>query len=190
MIPPQSIIDKQTIRKHALTLRAEANANAAEDVFVRIIERFKEGPLAAWRNSKPVIAGYWPFGSEFDTRPLLQALHEHGYDIALPVVHPSDHRLLFRRWTPDLALKEDSMGVMGPPHEADLLEPDILIVPVVAFDDAGHRLGYGKGYYDVTLETLRSRRSILAVGIAYAAQRVPALPHEPHDQKLDWVLTA
>jgi 5-formyltetrahydrofolate cyclo-ligase len=82
------------------------------------------------------------------------------------------------------------MGVMGPPHEADLLEPDILIVPVVAFDDAGHRLGYGKGYYDVTLETLRSRRSILAVGIAYAAQRVPALPHEPHDQKLDWVLTA
>ncbi len=133
-----------------------------------------------------VVSGYWPMRDEFDVRPLLAALHERGHPCALPVVMGRGLALDFRAWKPGDALVEAAFGTRVPSDDAPVLTPQMLLVPMLAFDDRGYRLGYGGGFYDRSLAALKSP---IAVGCAYEAQRVDDLPIDDHDRRLDWIVT-
>ena len=133
------------------------------------------------------LSGYMPIRTEIDPVPAMEEAAAHG-PVCVPVIEGAGLPLKFSRWTPGCALKEGPFGAMIPERD-DFIEPEILIVPLVAFDRHGGRLGYGGGFYDRTLEMLRARRPTLAIGFAYAAQEMEALPLEPTDQPLDMVVT-
>ncbi|MFO1184674.1 MAG: 5-formyltetrahydrofolate cyclo-ligase [Bauldia sp.] len=134
-----------------------------------------------------VVAAYWPIRSEIDPRPLLAALPA-PQAIALPAVE--DGRLVFRRHGDPEQLVRGGFGVYAPPQSAPLIVPDILLVPLAAFDRRGGRLGYGRGYYDAYLAARRQRgERPPAIGLAFACQEAAAVPLEAHDQRLDWILT-
>ena len=138
-----------------------------------------------------VVAGYHPFRTEIDPRPLMAALEAAGCILALPSTPPrgSDAALRFRRLDPGHALAPSAFGVHEPPEHAEPVTPDLVLVPMLAFDRTGARLGYGAGHYDRTLPALAARAGFRAVGLAYAAQEVERLPAEPHDHPLDAILT-
>ncbi|UUX51723.1 5-formyltetrahydrofolate cyclo-ligase [Nisaea acidiphila] len=136
-----------------------------------------------------VVAAYWPFRTEIDPRPLMHALHARGHRIVLPVVARKAAPLSFRLWGPGAPLVKAGLGGLVPDIGAPELDPTMLLVPMLAFDDAGYRLGYGGGFYDRTLEKLRAGGPVRAIGIAYEAQRVDAVPREATDQRLDALLT-
>jgi 5-formyltetrahydrofolate cyclo-ligase len=135
------------------------------------------------------IAAYVPMRSEADPGAIVAAAHRLGAEIGLPVIAPGAS-LVFRRYEPGHALVPGGFGTMIPVEDAPLLDPDLIIVPVVGFDTAGTRLGYGKGHYDRTIAALRARghRPPL-IGIAFAVQEVDTIPHEPHDVRLDLIVT-
>lgn len=135
------------------------------------------------------IAGYWPLGSEIDCRPALTAIGASGCRLVLPVAGHRGDRLLFRVWEPGKKLESGPFGTSHPPASAIVLEPDILLVPLLAFDRQGNRLGYGAAYYDRTLAALRPSRPVTAWGFAFDEQEVAEVPAEPTDQKLDGVIT-
>lgn len=136
-----------------------------------------------------VVAGYWPMRDELDPRPTLTALSGRGCRIALPVVAGDGQPLVFRGWEIDEPLQPGPYGTVQPGDEADTVEPQLLLVPMLAFDRAGRRLGYGGGFYDRTLAALRGRFAVQAIGIAYADQEVEAVPAGPEDARLDGVVT-
>lgn len=139
-----------------------------------------------------VIAGYWPIHRELDCTPILEKALQDGFSCVLPTVQPESEILKFVAWQAETQLVKADFGIMVPEgyKDAPAIDPDIIIVPMLAFDRRGYRLGHGGGYYDATLTDLRSRKKISAVGVAYAAQAVLFnLPVEPHDQKLDWIIT-
>lgn len=135
------------------------------------------------------ISGFWPIGSEIDLRPVLIELAARGHAVALPVVAGRDRPLVFRVWHEGDAMKEGQWGIREPLESAPEVTPRVLLVPLLAFDRAGYRLGYGGGFYDRTLAQLRAHGDAIAIGAAWAAQEVPAVPHGEHDQPLDWILT-
>jgi 5-formyltetrahydrofolate cyclo-ligase len=135
------------------------------------------------------VAAYWPLPDEFDTRPLLDVLAAAGHPLCLPVVAMRDAPLVFRAWKPGDRLERGAFGVLAPMADAPIADPEVLLVPMLGFDAAGYRLGYGGGYYDRTLAQRRRRGGVQAVGLAYAAQEVPALPRTANDQPLDAILT-
>jgi 5-formyltetrahydrofolate cyclo-ligase len=134
-----------------------------------------------------------PIGSEIPTAPLERRLRAAGARLALPVVRAAGRPLMFREWQDGVALAPSpgpgKTGIPAPPDRAPEIEPDVLVVPLAAFDASGHRLGYGAGFYDRTLAELRARRRIEALGYAFAVQQLPALPAEPHDERLDAIAT-
>lgn len=136
-----------------------------------------------------VVAVYYPKGKELDTLPLVETLWAKKIFCALPVIQPDARTLKFALWQQETSLVEAAFGIPTPadPH---FITPHIVVVPLLIFDQVGHRLGYGKGHYDATLLELRGLREITAVGYAYAEQAcLFALPREEHDQKLDLVIT-
>lgn len=133
-----------------------------------------------------VVSFYWPMGDEADPRALAAALAARGVTLALPVVARKRSPLHFRAWREGDPLIVHAFGMHEPGPEARLVVPDVLLVPLLAFDARGHRLGYGGGFYDCTLASLARK---LAVGVAYAGQEVAALPALPHDHPLDMVVT-
>jgi 5-formyltetrahydrofolate cyclo-ligase len=135
------------------------------------------------------VAGFSSIRSEIDVAPLMQALAARGAMLALPVVTGEDQPLIFRRWTDDTRLVRGPYGIFEPSPEADEAEPDIVLVPLAAFDRAGHRIGYGGGYYDRTLERLRKLKKITAIGVGFSVQEIAAVPSSDHDARLDLVLT-
>lgn len=139
---------------------------------------------------KPVVvAGYMPMGGELDPGPVLKALQARGALLALPVCVAPASPLIFRAYCPGDGLSPDAMGLPAPTEAAALMTPDVLLVPLLAFDRQGGRLGQGGGFYDRTLEALRDRGRILAIGLAYAGLEVARAPMEAHDQSLDAILT-
>lgn len=136
-----------------------------------------------------VVSGFWPFGSEIDMTPVLRALAARDHDIALPVVVGKDRPLVFRAWREGDDMAAGPYGIREPLDSAPEITPRVLLVPLLAFDRAGYRLGYGGGFYDRSLAALRARGGAIAIGAAWAAQEVPAVPHDAHDQPLDWMLT-
>lgn len=133
------------------------------------------------------LAGYMPIRSEISPLAAMAEASAHG-PVCVPVIIGAGQPLRFSRWTPDGPLRDGPFGARVPELD-DFLEPEILIVPLVAFTRAGGRLGYGGGFYDRTLERLRARRATLAIGFAYGAQEADALPLEPTDQPLDMIVT-
>ena len=176
---------KADLRAQALIRRRDAFERSATagrqiaDLFLQNI---------AWRPDQ-VVSGYVPIGQEADVMPLLQALALRHVGLALPVVTERSAPLRFRAWAPGDALEQAGFNCRQPLAVAAWADPDLLLVPMLAFDRSGARLGYGGGYYDRTLSALRRDRPITAIGIAFAAQEWESLPCDPHDQRLDFIVT-
>jgi 5-formyltetrahydrofolate cyclo-ligase len=136
-----------------------------------------------------IVSGYSPIRSEIDPVPLMRSLVAKGARLALPVILARGKSLVFRTWSPGDRLMLGPLGILEPSPAASELVPDIMLVPLAAFDRAGHRIGYGAGHYDYTLAHLRKAKAIVAIGLAFAAQEVDAVPALPHDVALDYVLT-
>ena len=176
---------KAELRRQALARRdalpATARAQAAEAIAARAF------PLMLKPDA--VVSGFMPMKSEINPLPLLRRLAAAGARLALPVVAGRGQPLVMRTWAFGEPLLEGVWGIRQPSPQAPEAAPDIFIVPLLAFDRAGHRIGYGAGYYDMTIAAARAHRTISAVGIAYAAQEIAAVPAGPRDEPLDLVLT-
>lgn len=133
------------------------------------------------------LAGYMPIRSEINPLPAMAQASAFG-PVGVPVITASGQPLRFARWVPEMTMVSGPFGARIPAHP-EFFEPEVLIVPLVAFDASGGRLGYGGGFYDRTLEGLRTARATLAIGFAYAAQEAQDLPLEPTDQRLDMIVT-
>ena len=136
-----------------------------------------------------IVSGYSPIRSEIDPIPLMRKLAAQGAQLALPAVMARGKSLAFRAWSPDDRVMLGPLGILEPSPAAAELVPDIMLVPLAAFDRLGHRIGYGAGHYDYTLAHLRKVKAITAIGIAFAAQEIEAVPALAHDVALDYVLT-
>ena len=136
-----------------------------------------------------IVSGYSPIRSEIDPVPLMRALAAQGARLALPTVMARGKSLAFRAWSPDDRLMLGPLGIPEPSPAAAEVIPEIMLVPLAAFDRAGHRIGYGAGHYDFTLAHLRKTKAIAAVGLAFAAQEIELVPALQHDVALDYVLT-
>jgi len=136
-----------------------------------------------------VVAGYSPIRNEIDPAPLMQLLALQGARLALPAVLARGKALAFRAWSPRDRLMLGPLGIPEPSPAAAELVPDILLVPLAAFDRLGHRIGYGAGHYDHTLAHLRKSKPVTAIGLAFAAQEIETVPALQHDVALDYVLT-
>ena len=176
---------KGDLRKVALDARdameAAARTVASEKLAARGLP-FEMAPGA-------VVSGYSPIRSELDPVPLMQKLAAEGAKLALPAILGRGKSLVFRAWSPSDRLTMGPLGILEPsPAMAELI-PDIMLVPCAAFDRLGHRIGYGAGHYDFTLAHLRKMKPIIAIGLAFAAQEIKAVPALAHDVALDYVLT-
>ncbi|MGH7185278.1 MAG: 5-formyltetrahydrofolate cyclo-ligase [Pseudomonadota bacterium] len=181
---------KAEFRAEMRRRREGAHAAAGPAAALALRERFFEGPAAGLRELPgAVVAGFWPFGSEIDPRPILYRLHAAGHPIGLPVVVARGFPLLFRAWRPGLELVTGSFGISRPDKHQPELTPRVLMVPLLAFDRGGYRLGYGGGFYDRSLAGLRANGPVLAIGVGFAVQEVPAVPRDPGDERLDWMVT-
>ena len=136
-----------------------------------------------------VVAGYSPIRSEIDPLPLMQKLAAQGARLALPAVAARGQSLIFRAWSPNDRLMLGALGIPEPSPAAAEVLPDIMLVPLAAFDQLGHRIGYGAGHFDFTFAHLRKMKPIVGVGLAFAAQEIEAIPALSHDVALDYVLT-
>jgi len=185
--PTELLKIKTEARVLAKLRRAEAAASAglaeAEAVAERVAELLADFP-------KPtVVAGYWPIGTELDVRHTLSHLDLIGFGCALPVVVAKGEPLTFRTWTPQVLMERSGLGILAPAATVPEVDPDVLLVPLLAFDRAGYRLGYGAGFYDRTLERLRRSKRVTAIGIGFAGQEVDSVPRDQYDQPLDWLVT-
>ncbi|SDR32770.1 5-formyltetrahydrofolate cyclo-ligase [Pseudovibrio sp. Tun.PSC04-5.I4] len=134
-----------------------------------------------------MVAGFWPIRDEVDPRPLMDALLQQGCSLCLPVVKGDD--LVFRRLEKGAEMEPAGFGSMAPGAGADVVNPNVVLVPLSAFDGHCNRIGYGKGFYDRALNGLEKLTNLTAIGVAFAAQEVEEVPMEPHDRKLDGILT-
>ena len=178
--------EKDALRARMRAARAGVHAIEAASAARAARDRFLAG-IEVPQNA--VVAAYAAFGGEIDPLPLLEALAAKGVALALPVVEAKAAPLVFRAWMPGDQLVQHRFGMAEPPREAPALVPDIVVVPLLAFDRQGQRLGYGGGYYDRTLAALRKRGRVLAVGIGFALQEMPSVPRAAHDVPLDWIVT-
>jgi 5-formyltetrahydrofolate cyclo-ligase len=186
MIPTSQVEQlKAAFRREASARReampADARAAAAEAIAARPFPL----PIAAGL----IVSGFMSLKSEINPLPLLRRLAGQGARLALPVVAGRGRPLIMREWNLGEPLSPGIWGIREPAPEAAEVEPDVLLVPLLAFDRAGYRLGYGGGYYDRTIAQLRARKPVIAVGLAFAALEVSAVPATPRDARLDLVLT-
>jgi 5-formyltetrahydrofolate cyclo-ligase len=176
---------KASLREEALTLRdrlpAAERAAAAEVIAARSF------PVAFKRGT--IISGFSPMKTELNPIPLMRKLADAGAQLALPAIAGRGKPLIMRAWHFGDALKAGQWGIREPAPDAGEVAPDILIVPLAAFDRVGHRIGYGAGYYDMTITALRAKKRVTAIGIAFAAQEIPQVPATARDARLDLVLT-
>jgi 5-formyltetrahydrofolate cyclo-ligase len=181
------ILSKDSIRHEALLHRdrIDSREESAEDACRNFFDFIQPKPDQS-------IALYWPKEREFDTMPLLYELMKLGCTCALPVIQKEERALRFARWQEGDRLVEGPFKVMQPvvDDKTVWIDPDICVIPYLAFDRHGYRLGYGKGHYDATLKHYRTKKPVLAVGYGYGQQAVLFnLPVEPHDEKMDWIIT-
>jgi len=158
------------------------------------VARFHNTPsLCALMSPSIIVAGYMPIGSELDCLPLLNRLAATDVPLCLPAVTAPGQPLIFRRWSPGDPLTPGSYGTSEPAAAAPEVTPQVLLMPMLAFDRQGHRLGYGGGYYDRTLKALRAAGAggdeIVAIGVAFAGQLRDKVPVSRDDEPLDWILT-
>jgi 5-formyltetrahydrofolate cyclo-ligase len=135
------------------------------------------------------VSGFFPFKSEIDTLPLLARLHSEGWITCLPIVRGERQPLIFRQWAPGEPTVPGIWDIPMPREDAAEVEPDVLLVPLLAFDGEGYRLGYGGGFYDRTLAALRQKKNIAAIGVGYSGQELNVVPRGVRDQRLDYIFT-
>lgn len=175
---------KAAARTHAHKLRAMAHEARGGGVTAQASQLLL-GFLTPFFGK--AVAGYMPIHSEIDPRVAMAALTAHG-SVAVPVVERKAAPLRFDLWTPETEMVEGAFGARVP-KVSEPVVPDVLIVPLLAFNRAGHRLGYGGGFYDRTLAQLRARGEVMAVGLAYAGQEMGDFPVAPTDAPLDAIVT-
>lgn len=176
---------KATLRAAALAAR-DALSDAQRVAAARVLAR---RGLPVELAPGAIVAGYSPIRSELDPTPLMQKLAAAGARLALPVITARGQSLRFRVWHPGDRLLPGPLGILEPSPAAAEIVPDIVLVPLAAFDRTGHRIGYGAGHYDRTLAQLHKSKGFAAIGLAFAAQEVEAVPALQHDVPLDYVLT-
>lgn len=176
--------DKDALRARLRALRRRLAAERP-DAAERAAERLPLDRLPRFS----VFSGYRALGAEMDPQPLMSRLAETGAKSALPVATDRAAPLAFRLWRPGEPLEPDAFGIPAPTGSAPAGQPDLVIAPLLAFDRRGGRLGQGAGHYDRTLANLRGAGPVFVLGLAYAGQEVDAIPVEPHDQRLDAILT-
>lgn len=184
--PPTAADEKARIRRAALARRADVDRATREAFAERLAI---EGVAIARRAVVRTVAAFWPIGTEPDTLMLLAALDYHEFVAALPVTGAMGKPLTFRRWREGDPMVEGPMRIPEPSPRLQQVHPDLMFVPAAGFDRRGYRVGYGGGFYDVTLAALRAQRALLTVGIAFACQEVERIREEEHDQALDFILT-
>jgi 5-formyltetrahydrofolate cyclo-ligase len=177
--------EKAELRRAAQARRdaipAQLRQAAAEAIAARVL------PLDVAPGT--TVSGFMPLKSEINPLPLMRKLADAGASLALPVVAGRGKPLVMRAWRWGEPLAAGVWGIREPVPEAPEAEPDILLVPLLAFDRSGHRIGYGAGYYDLTITRFRAKKLITAIGLAFAAQEVPRVPRTSFDAPLDLVLT-
>ena len=178
--------DKARLRREALARRA-ALAPALRAAFSERL--MVQGLALAARHAARAVSAFHPIRDEPDTLALLDALAFRGIVTALPITGARGERLTFRVFRPGDETVPGALRIPEPSPDAALVEPDLLFVPLAAFDRRGHRIGYGAGHYDRTLRFLRARRPTVAVGVGYAVCEVEVVPDEAYDERLDYVLT-
>jgi 5-formyltetrahydrofolate cyclo-ligase len=185
MQPSDIDTEKSELRRDALARREalplDIRKAAAEAIAARAF------PLALAPGM--IVSGFMPLKSEINPLPLMKKLAGAGARLALPAIAGRGKPLIMRAYAFGDTLASGQWGIREPKPEAPEVAPDILLVPLLAFDRTGHRIGYGAGYYDMTIAALRARKPVTAVGLAYAAQEVPKVPTTPRDARLDLVLT-
>lgn len=186
MTPTGSISDqKSQLRAEALARRdalpAKMRAQAAEAIAKRAF------PIAVEPGA--IVSGFMAMRSEINPLPLMRKLAADGAKLALPVIAGRGMPLIMRAYQFGDELSRGQWGIREPTPDAPDIKPDILLVPLAAFDRAGQRIGYGAGYYDMTIHALRSWKKIVAIGLAFAAQEIAAVPATKRDERLDFVLT-
>jgi len=187
-----------TVPLHDLEAQKRTARSAALNLRIALHEKQKrEAPLALARAGLDftglmpglVVSGFFPHKSEIDTLPLLARLHSEGWITSLPIVQGERQPLIFRQWAPGEPTVAGIWDIPMPPEDAPEVKPDVLLVPLLAFDAAGYRLGYGGGFYDRTLACLRQKKNITAIGVGYSGQELPLVPRGVMDQPLDYILT-
>ncbi|HEX6144613.1 MAG TPA: 5-formyltetrahydrofolate cyclo-ligase [Geminicoccaceae bacterium] len=179
---------KPTLRSLMVARRAaldEAGRARAAATVADVLARTVELPPGA------TVAGFWPLAGEIDPRPALDRFAGLGFTLALPRMQGKARPLAFHRYAPGDRLVEGPFEVMQPTPDSPLVAPDLVLVPLLAFDRRGHRVGFGAGFYDRTLAALRRERprGLRAIGIAFACQEVERVPEAPYDEPLDGVVT-
>jgi len=187
-----SVTSSTSIEDSKAALRREATAR--RDALPADVRQAAAEAIAARQSPLPIapgtiVSGFMPMKTEINPLPLMRKLGEAGATLALPVVAGRAKPLIMRAWLWGEPLGSGVWGIREPNPEARQVDPDVLLVPLLAFDRAGYRLGYGGGYYDLTIAGLRARKAVTAVGIAFSAQEVPRVPTTPRDSRLDLVLT-
>jgi 5-formyltetrahydrofolate cyclo-ligase len=182
---PSDASAKAALRQDLIRARAEAHQRNPEAGITLAAQWPQDWRLPAGC----CVAGYWPLAGEIDPRPLMRRLADQGARLCLPVMQGAGKPLLFRAWRDGDQLGSGAFGVSEPVESAAPCDPDVILLPLVGADLDGHRMGFGQGFYDRTLCSLRMRRRVLAVGLAHSVQIVPVLPVEPHDECLDALIT-
>lgn len=189
--PDQAVAEaKSVLRKRMRTVRAEVSARngdaAAQALKSQFMAQIDPQKL---HTEGAVIAGYMALSGELDLEPTLNALLEHGLSLTLPVTGELGDALVFRAWRAGDALDMSRFGTLEPKPSAPVLEPDVILVPLLAFDVRGNRLGFGGGYYDRTLAELRANKKIAAYGIAFDEQEAEDVPSDVFDAPLNGIFT-
>lgn len=180
---------KKQLRKRMRAMRLVADQKQGPDVARAIMGHFLGALDDLGIGPGTIVGGYWPIVTEVDVRPLLARLEDRGVTCALPFMTAPDEPLQFRRWRVLDALEPGVLGTSHPGADAPVVTPEILLVPLLAFDEDGFRLGHGGGYYDKTLAAMRLNGRVEAVGVGFSVQRATRVPRNELDQPLDWVLT-
>ncbi len=180
---PDLLARKTTLRKEALARRGTLSEVERIEKSLALAESADDLPLPP----ECIVAGFWPIRDEVDTRPLMATLRQRGHALCLPVV--AKPHLIFRRLDRETELVPVGFGTVAPGPESEILRPDVLLVPLAAFDAAGNRMGYGKGHYDTAIAALSKDGPLLCIGLAFAIQEVDEVPVEAHDKPLHGILT-
>lgn len=178
---------KKALREEALLRRMQmpvaGRMRAAQAIIDHVLSVLMPRPDS-------VIAGYWAIKGEVDVVPLLLEMIRRGHRAALPQVAEFRKPLIFRAWHEHARMQDGRYGIREPdPAEADAVVPDIILVPMLAFDERGGRLGYGSGFYDRTFDSLKTLHKVTAIGIAWDMQKLEGIPQDPYDYPMDMIVT-
>lgn len=191
-------MDEAPSQKNALKTEKSSLRKQQKAVRKAAFEKYGDAAAEAIRDfglgftgtaAPAVVSGFCPIGQELDPMPLMERLRADGFELCLPVMAGKDKPLVMRAWQPGDEMNEVMWGIREPLPSAPCVEPDIILAALLAFDSEGYRLGYGGGYYDRTIARAKAIKPVVVVGLAYDELRVDSVPHDDHDQPVDWILT-